>query len=375
MAKTPQKGSWFQRGLVWLFTLLFGLLAYWLLSFLVDDISHWPGPDYQALEAQMLDPQIKEKTQDIEKRAATLQREISTQQARQAILRDSTENAQTTMNQLLQFQRLSLEKNVKPTEQEQSALAESQQVFLSNQRQYQELTTQISQLQAQQRELNEEREIHGKQVEAARTPIVAEFQRLRRRHDLWIAATKLALLTPLLLLGIWLFFRFRESIYVPLFAAFAIAVAIQVMFVMHEYFPSRSFKYVLLATFLFVVTKSLLGVLRSIAKPSLESLHRQYREAYEAFLCPICSYPIRRGPLKFLYWTRRSIKKLKIPAATGPDAEAPYCCPACSTRLFDECGVCHHIRHSLLPSCEQCGATENSQRPVVLHSSAANRVE
>jgi predicted RNA-binding Zn-ribbon protein involved in translation (DUF1610 family) len=95
-----------------------------------------------------------------------------------------------------------------------------------------------------------------------------------------------------------------------------------------------------------------------IAFPKRDWLLKQYREAYESFLCPICAYPIRRGPLKYMAWTRRSIRKVSLRASaadTGDDA-GPYTCPMCATGLFEKCASCSAIRHSLLPACDQCGA-------------------
>jgi len=93
-----------------------------------------------------------------------------------------------------------------------------------------------------------------------------------------------------------------------------------------------------------------------VAFPKTDWLLKQYREAYEAFLCPMCSYPIRRGPLKYMSWTRRTIKKMTAQAAaSGNVADEPYVCPMCSTRLYEECENCRAVRHSLLPSCQKCG--------------------
>ncbi|SFJ04816.1 hypothetical protein [Planctomicrobium piriforme] len=353
----PAKGPWLQRWLIRFFTVLFGILIYWLLGFLIDDISALSPPDYQALEQKMLDQSLLQQERTLIDREAELRREISTQQGRQTILRDSTNNAQTTMNQLLQFQKLSLEKDVKPSEEEQQALAESQKVFLSNQQQYQQLTEQVGLLQSQLNTVQNETSKLEKELEIAREPVRTEFGSQNRRHDLLVAAIKLAILAPLLIVAVGLFFKLRESIYVPLFVAFAIATGVKVLFVMHEYFPARPFKYVLLFTFLIVVTKALLGLISSLAHPGLAFLLKQYREAYEAFLCPVCNYPIRRGPLKYVYWTRRTVKKLKTAPVLPEEKEAPYCCPACSTKLFEECSACHEIRHSLLPTCEHCGTT------------------
>jgi predicted RNA-binding Zn-ribbon protein involved in translation (DUF1610 family) len=85
-------------------------------------------------------------------------------------------------------------------------------------------------------------------------------------------------------------------------------------------------------------------------------LIKQHREAYEHFACPVCAYPIRRGPLKYLYWTRRSLKKLKVPLENGAGTDEPYACPSCGTQLFEKCESCSGIRHSLLPTCSNCGA-------------------
>ena len=358
MSATTPKGPWTHRWLVRLFTVLFGVLAWWLLGFVMDDISTWPGPDYTEIEERLLDSDLVETEERLEDEIADVQREITAEQARQRILRDSTDNAQRTMEQLLEFQRLSLEKEVTPTEEEQLALAESQQRFLSNQSQYQELTEEISQLEEQLRDLESQERANEEELYQARIPVSEEYERQSRRHDLILAAVKLAVLVPLLLVGIVLFLKRRESLYVPLVAAFAVAVAVRVMWVMHDHFPARYFKYVLIVTFLVIVTQALISLLRMVAFPKADWLNKQYREAYETFLCPVCSFPIRRGPLKFLYWTRRTLKKLQVPSSIADVAEEPYSCPSCSTQLFEECSQCGKVRHSLLPTCCHCGAVE-----------------
>jgi predicted RNA-binding Zn-ribbon protein involved in translation (DUF1610 family) len=96
-------------------------------------------------------------------------------------------------------------------------------------------------------------------------------------------------------------------------------------------------------------------LIRIVAFPKIDWLMRQYREAYERFLCPICEYPIRTGPRKFLYWTRRTVNRILPPGdLTGTDE--PYTCPSCGTLTFEVCPSCQKIRHSFLPHCEHCGA-------------------
>jgi len=128
--------------------------------------------------------------------------------------------------------------------------------------------------------------------------------------------------------------------------------------VVHEYFPTRYFKYVLILALLAVVVRLLVYLIRTVAFPKVEWLERQYREAYERFLCPVCEYPIRTGPRKFLYWTRRTVHKI-LPLSGVSDAESPYTCPCCGTAVFETCPACGKIRHSLLAHCEHCGATKS----------------
>ena len=94
---------------------------------------------------------------------------------------------------------------------------------------------------------------------------------------------------------------------------------------------------------------------------------KQYREAYERFLCPVCEYPIRTGLRRFLYWTRRTVHKtIPAQASSGqPLQDEPYSCPSCGTTLFEDCRQCGHSRHSLLPHCSHCG--EGSEDEVVKH--------
>lgn len=349
------KGPAIHRFLTLLFSAIFAILCYWLLGFVVDDIGTWPGPVYAELEARRLDQNAVKQADDVQGQIADTQRKIVDQKARQELLRDSTANSQSTMNQLLEFQRSNLEKNVSPSADERRALAESQQRFLANQSQYQILNEDIVKLNEQQRNLTEALGATERELAEQRTPIREEFAALQRAHDLKIAALKLGVLIPLLGLGVFLFVKHRNGLYSPMIYAFGAAVMLRVGLVMHQYFPSRYFKYVLILSAIGIVLRILHYLLRMVAFPRTDWLLKQYREAYEAFLCPTCSYPIRRGPLKYMSWTRRTIKKMPPQLGSTNDADEPYTCPMCSTRLYEECETCRAVRPSLLPSCQKCG--------------------
>lgn len=355
-AQPTPKGPWIHRFLVHLFTVVLTVLVYWLLGFIVDDIGNSPGPQYSEVEQRLLDQSLVTKSRELQAKIADTNRQIRDQRARQEILANSTANSQKTMNQLLEIQRLALQKNVTPDPQELKSLAESQQLFLSNQKQYQLLNDEIAKLNGQSLDLEEEHRDLDRTLNEKREPIRREWQALLRAHDMKMAVLKLAALAPLLVVAAWLFLKKRGGLYAPLIYAFGIALIAKVALVMHEHFPTIYFKYILILACIVVVIRLLVYLLKMIAFPKRDWLLKQYREAYERFFCPICDYPIRRGPLKYMFWNRRSIRKLRIPPTTQTEAEESYICPMCATKLFEECQSCHAIRHSLLPACEKCGA-------------------
>ena len=348
--------------MVYFFSLLFGLLVYWLLGFVVRDIGTWPGPDYEEVQRQMLDAPLLEQLESLRLQIEETNRTITDYRQRQEVLRDSTANSEQTMNQLLELQRLTLQKGMNSSTEEQQALAESQKLFLANQTRYQQINEQIATLSEQLRDLERRQRDAQRVVDTQREPIQQEFQARYSRHQWKLAALKLSVLVPLLAVAGWLFLKGRGGMYAPLIYGFGLAVLVKVGVVMQQHFPKRYFKYVLIGVAIVLVARVLIYLLRMRAYPKADWLLKQYREAYEHFLCPVCSYPIRRGPLRHLFWTRRTLRRLRIPRQSEAELDEPYPCPACGTVLFEECPSCHAIRHSLLPTCTKCGATRELDR-------------
>lgn len=353
---TRQRGPWIHRALVFVFSILFALLVYWLLGFMVRDIGTWPGPDYRDVQAQFVDPRLTEEQKQLQSQLEDVARSIESRRQRQAVLRDSTTNSERTMNQLTELQRLTLEKGLTPSAEETESLSRSQKLFLENQTRYQEINDQITSLNESRDSLQEQIRSVQQRMEERSPAVQSEYARLETRHQLKLAAIKLGVVSPLALFAGWLFIRKRTSLYAPLIYGFSLAVLVKVGAVMHEHFPRRYFKYVLILVAILMVARVLVYLLRAAAHPKLDYLLKQYREAYERFLCPVCGYPIRRGPLKYLFWTRSTVKRLHVPLEAQAGLEEAYVCPACSTRLFEECPGCHQIRHSLLPACSHCAA-------------------
>lgn len=354
-AKAKSKGKWGHRVAIRLFTVLLAVLFYWVLGFFVEDIHSIPGPKIEDVEKRHLDPALLSREDSLTERIQRLERQINDDTAQQGVLESTSRNLQQTIEQLIELRRLGLEKSIPFSESEQASFSESLRLFLENQKKCQELGQNIASVLQQKQELERERTEVGDRLRTQREPALREFDERVTAHRLKLAFLHLAVLLPILLVAGALVLRKRTSIYFPLYAAFATAALIKVGLVVHEYFPTRYFKYIVIGSLLLVVTRILVHFIRTIAFPKAQWLVSQYREAYERFLCPVCEYPIRTGPRRFLFWTRRTVNKIVVPAE-GSTQEEPYCCPACGTRLFEDCPECLQVRHSLLPSCTHCGA-------------------
>lgn len=353
--KTSPKAPWAQRFAVVLFTALAGILVFWLVGFVVDDIGQLKGPELSDVEKRELDPKLVAQAQAIAKEIDAITVAIDDQKSRQALLRDSTASSQQTMNQLLELQKQNAQNNVKPTAAERDVLAKSQSLFIANQARYQALNEDIARRTEEQRRLHERKNGVEARLDAQRERASEKFQVLHRRHRLRVAGLQLLFLIPLLLLAVYLVMRWRTTVYARLVYVSAIAILVKVIEVVHENFPTRYFKYVLLVAALAVVVRVLIYLIRATTSPKMASLLKQYREAYERFLCPICEFPIRRGPLKYRFWDRRSIRKQPASGLTTDAPDEPYVCPSCGSSLFEVCSKCSGVRHSLLLFCDRCG--------------------
>lgn len=373
-ADRRHRGPWYQFVLVWAFSIAFGVLILWLLNFITRDIGAWPGPDYEAARREVLDPAQVEQREALQEQLRAVEAEIQAKQERQTDLRDSTNSAETTMNRLLDLKRLALEKGVVLTEAEEQSLTESRNLFLANQKQYQALSDEMGDLKSRRRDLNGQLESINRKLGEQEAAVHKLYTERREWHEFRMALIKLGALVPLLIVGAAAWWRWRGGTYSPMVHAYSLAVAIKVGLVMHEHFPARFFKYILIIVALVIVAWLLFRLLRRLARPGVDWLLKQYRESYERLLCPICAYPIRRGPLRHRFWTRRSIKSLsaRVDLPTAEADDEPYVCPACATTLYEKCGACGHIRPSLMPACPHCGDKRSGQEVVNAAGASGN---
>lgn len=354
------RGTWSVRVLVQAFTLVLGVLLFWLLGFLMRDLESVRGPDFESIRVRHVQGGELLEREELAKRVGELGRQVTNKREEQRLAGESSQNLQRTINQLLELQKLSLQKDVALSEGEKANLTTSLERFLESQRSYQELNQEITRLTAEKQALEDRGRVLDEALEAKMAPARAEHGRAVEAHRLRLALMQLGVLVPLLLVAGALVVRQRNSLYFPLYLAMGGAVLFKSGLVIHKYFPSRYLKYVVLAGVLAVVLRLLVHLIRSMAFPKPEWLRKRYREAYERFLCPVCDYPIRVGPRRFLFWTRRTVHKV-LPPVEGAGAEGPYTCPACGTKLFETCAGCGKVRHALLGHCEHCGREKRDE--------------
>lgn len=265
------------------------------------------------------------------------------------------------MKQLLELHRLQLEKGVEPTEAEQSAFEESERLFLDAQRSFQEANARIAKLEEEVESVEEDRRALDESLDPLREAAKEEYAEAVRASELHAAAYKLAVILPILVVAAWFVLVKRQSAYRVVFISLLLAAAWRVAVVIHEHFPTRVFNYIATATGIVLVIAAIVVLVRRALTPAPELLLRQNREAYRRHLCPVCSEPILRGPLRWARWSRNGPKdpalrpEYAVAAGVAGAADRPYVCPSCGTTLFSPCEVCGATRHTLLPYCESCG--------------------
>lgn len=333
-------------------SVLLGLLCYWLLGFGMRDINSMKGPSFDKVEAEFIDKAKLDNARSLEREINRVRLKLKNTQTNRKNLQSDVATDKDTMNRLVTLR----EKQEDFSPKLQSTLEKAITDYLAKQTRINDLSESIQQLTEQEQELQAESQTIETALGKERSTARAEFGRQNQSHRMKVAIFKLLVLIPILLITALMVSKRRGTHYAPAFWAPTVATALMVTSVMHEHFPARVFKYVLLAICMILVLRVLLTIIRKLTKPPRDWLQKQYREAYERFLCPVCEYPIRRGPLKFVYWTRRRVKHLTRPEAADSASDGPYTCPACATTLFDSCPSCDGVRHALLAACEHCGA-------------------
>ena len=356
--KKKLKGSWSQRAFVFLLSVVFGVLLYWILGFLTHDLGTIRGPELSAIEKKYVEHHLLEKQKYLNEQIANFNRTKQNMHQQRQLLKDSTDNLQNTIRQLLDIQKQSIEKNLDFPQKSSETLAKNQIQFLENQKEYQALNNRIVDLTTTVQDRERKLADLKKQIDTQKKTAREEFDQLRKKHRLKVAAFKLAFLIPVFLIASWFFAKKRTSAYSPMVYAGFISPFIKIAEVAHEHFPTKYFKYIAILVVMGIVTKILVSLLKKVASPKKNWLIKQYQESYDRYICPVCRKPMKIGPLRYT----TSKKSFSLTAQKDMIGQEPYTCPSCGTNLYQKCDKCSNVCHSLLPFCEHCGYEKSIER-------------
>ncbi len=350
-----KKGTWGVRMMILLLTIVAGILFYSLLSLVISDIRSMKEPSYEDVYNKMQNPDLKAREDQLKEREKTLDANLKALQEERELKASSSKNLEQTLNQL----------NKQTGIAQNGQMKETMDKFLDFQKEYQELNSRILTLTQERQQVIQEEQSLFQQQQDQENAIQKELNKRHKNHRLVQAMLELALLLPLLFVFFIIFLRKRGPLVTPLMLALGCATLLHVFISVHEYFPSQWSKYILIVASILIIIRLLSFLVKLSVAPKPERLMLQYSQAYERFLCPVCEYPIRIGPLKFLFWTRNSANSvLNGKNVNTKDIEIePYTCPACGELLYDKCEHCGKIRHTLLPYCEHCG--QNKENPLL----------
>jgi hypothetical protein len=351
------KGTFWMRCSIVLLALGFGLLAYWSTGFLLDDIRLFQMPNHSAFIKAHTDQDLKGQLKSLEAQYRELEHQHTLLTQQRGFIKDSSSSLKVTVDNLFKLknrdQQLISEAQFGHVLTSLDKIILIQEEFSTTADRFIEVTNAKFALQKQitalKDRINEEKRVAQQ-----------EFSKLMRRHNIKTTIIKMLFLLPLVAGCTVLLVKKRKSIYRLIYGSTAAALYVKTSLIIHERFPSRHFKYVLTICMLAVVGWGFGWLIRRLVRPKLDILLKQYRQAYERFLCPVCEFPIRTGPRKYLYWTRRTVHKIALTGTCDSAAvdDGSYTCPACGSRLFEACEACGKSCHSLLPSCQHCGATK-----------------
>lgn len=352
--KHKAKGSWGVRFFIAVLGVVLGVLFFWLLNFVEHDIDSIQGPDWSSIRRQYVSEELDRQQTSLGKEAAVLKRQVEMETEKQRLLKSSTDNLQDTINQLLSIQQQMTDNHQAIPAENAQTLQKSQVTFLENQQKFQDYNKTITELTRQQQDKEQALAEVTDTIRTREEQAREEYVPLSAKHRFKVNVLKMTFLVSVFLVVSFFFMKFRTSAWWPLVWSAFIAAFIKLALVAHECFPTEYFKYVALLVIIVIVVRILVYLIRLIVAPKKDLLIKQYQQHYDKCICPVCSKPIRTGPLRYIGAFH---KKARTLAQAGDAAELqPYTCPSCGTQLYDKCGQCGAVRHTLLPYCEHCGA-------------------
>ncbi|MGB0331862.1 MAG: hypothetical protein ACPGPE_08595, partial [Planctomycetota bacterium] len=240
----------------------------WLLGFLVDDVGRMKPASYQEFSEAGMPAELLGEIAEMDLEVRTLERKINRQEQIQRDLQRDMETSGEVMRQMMDLQRLALEKGNAPSDAERDALATAQETFLTSQGQYREANVEIQSANATLFALQGRRSALGSRREAAEAPIRRAYQAKVRTRALIEACVRLGILIPLFLVAAATVRKRWRHPWRPIHLSFLIATFWTLGYEMFEQFPAEYFKYIAIVTAIAITLAFLSWIIRKATSPS-----------------------------------------------------------------------------------------------------------
>lgn len=352
--KRKAKGSWGVRFFIVVMGVVLGFLFYWLLTFVEHDIGSIKKPDWEKIRREYITEEMDDNQAQLRRDVESLNRQINALKEQRRTLGSSINTLRTTMDQLLAIHKQYIDKEELIPPESMQTLHDREAEFLADQKKDQQYTQEISILIERRQQKDDELFTTSEKIKSFEEDAREDQKERNKKFKFRVALMKLSFLVPVFLVVSFLFMKYRAGAYWPLVWSGLIASFIKIALVAHEYFPTNYFKYIALLVVLGIVLRILINLIKMIVAPKKDLLIKQYQQFYDKHLCPVCTKPIKAGPLRYAGWKKKTT--VVAPQGTEIDKQQVYNCPSCGTNLYDKCERCGNIRHTLLPYCEHCGA-------------------
>ena len=294
------RGLLLQRLFLWSMVAFLGLLFYWLFGFAMQDLSKIPGPNYSEVEKEDVDQDLLEQERDVQARIREGKSRISRLQRKKSLLEDSIANLQQTINQLRAMTNQGEDRSTSRDDIfDWETVNESLSAFLKNQKEYQTINKQIAEAQNTLDELQGRLESIQGQLDTQRDKAREEYRKRQHDHRKMISFFQLLFALAVFAVSVFVACKRRRHMYSKIFMALAAASFVRMVQVAHRFFPAFYFKYLAIIALIIAAVYLVVYLVRQIASPRRDLVMKKFKEGYERFVCPVCEFPMRLGPIRF----------------------------------------------------------------------------
>jgi hypothetical protein len=350
--QTVSKGH---RLAIFFFSVLLTILLIWLGNFVLRDINSLKRVDTTQIYKKYEDLALEAEKKALERKIDGLKPLLQDAEETHQYLKASTEESQNAVQQLSEIRSQSLAKDVAILAAEAEAFAESQTIFVENQKKLQDVIADLRRLKSEKREAELELGRVKKRIDKAHEPAREEARAASRRREHLAVLVKLCFALPLLLLGVFLLVKTRGTRFANIVYPLNIASLWILFRVIHDYFPATYYKYIFIGAALAAALAMSVYLVRLAIRPGRKWLLKKHQEAYREGKCPVCQHPVQRGRLKYTLSGKKLFKSVLPVSVYAQGAAEDYTCPSCGVRVFETCPQCKESRHALLEFCQHCG--------------------